>query len=232
MIFFDIDGTLVDHEKAQYIAAAAFQKKHAARFPEPTETFLARWHALAEKHFERYVKGLTTEEGKRRDRLRELFGEQDMPDAQADEIFGYFMRGYEENWEAYPDVMDCLRRLRGRPLGVITNGGAEQQRDKLRRVKINQYFSVVVISGVVGVAKPDAGIFSLAAERAGVEPKGCVYVGDRRETDAVAAQRAGFRGIWLDRKEESSDERDVPVLRSLRDLPDLLIGPPLNADIG
>jgi len=224
MIFFDIDGTLVDHEKAQYIAAAAFQKKHAARFPEPTESFLARWHALAEKHFERYVKGLTTEEGKRRDRLRELFGERDMPDAQADEIFGYFMRGYEKNWEAYPDVVDCLERLKGRPLGIITNGGATQQRDKLARVKIGQYFSVIVISGVVGVAKPDAGIFSLAAEKAGVEPNACVYVGDRRETDAVAAQRSGFRGIWLDRKGAAGNETEIGVIRGLSELPDLLKG--------
>lgn len=218
MIFFDLDGTLLDHEKAQYIAAAAFQERHADRFPEPTSRFLQRWHALAEKHFDRFVKGLTTEQGKRRDRLRELFGEEDMPDAEADEIFGYFMRKYEENWALFPDVMDCLERLKGLPLGVITNGGATQQREKLARVRIDRYFPVVVISGEVGVAKPDPGIFALAAEKARAEPRACVYIGDRRETDAVAAVQAGFRGIWLDRKGEAENETGVTVLRSLTGL--------------
>jgi putative hydrolase of the HAD superfamily len=222
MIFFDIDDTLVDHEKAQFVAAAAFQKRHAERFPEPTGQFLARWHALAEKHFQRYVQGLTSEQGKRWDRLRELFGEPDMPDGQADEIFSYFMRGYEDSWEAFPDVVNCLERLKGRPLGIISNGGASQQRDKLGRTRIASYFSLVIISGEVGVAKPDPGIFRIAAEKAGADPKTCVYVGDRRETDAVAATRAGFRGIWLDRKGKAKNESEVAVMRSLAELPKLL----------
>ena len=222
MIFFDIDDTLVDHEKAQFVAAAAFQKRHAERFPEPTEAFLRRWHALAEKHFQRYVDGLTTEQGKRRDRLRELFGEIDMPDAQADEIFSHFMRGYEDNWEAFPDVVECLERLKGRPLGIISNGGPSQQRDKLVRTQLASYFSVVVISGEAGVAKPNPGIFAFAAGQAKADPKTCVYVGDRRETDAIAATRAGFRGIWLDRKGVAKNETEVPVIHRLEELPVLL----------
>jgi len=35
MIFFDIDGTLVDHKSAELAVALAFQKEHDEVFPEP-----------------------------------------------------------------------------------------------------------------------------------------------------------------------------------------------------
>jgi phosphoglycolate phosphatase-like HAD superfamily hydrolase len=50
MIFFDIDGTLVDHEGAERAAARAFQQEHAHAFPERPQEFIQQWHAVAEKH--------------------------------------------------------------------------------------------------------------------------------------------------------------------------------------
>lgn len=49
-------------------------------------------------------------------------------------------------------------------------------------------FRHVVISGDVGLAKPDPRIFLLAAERAGLSPQELLFVDDsRRNTDAAAA---------------------------------------------
>ncbi len=65
-------------------------------------------------------------------------------------------------------------------------------------------------SSEVGAAKPDPRIFHHACDGLGLEKEEVAYVGDRRETDAIAATDAGLRGIWLDRPRTSL--RDIPVM--------------------
>ena len=71
------------------------------------------------------------------------------------------------------------------------------------------------LRAVTLAAKPDPRIFHHACDRLGLAPREVAYVGDRRETDAVAASDAGLRGIWLDREGASG-------VRTLEDLPALL----------
>jgi putative hydrolase of the HAD superfamily len=219
MIFFDLDGTLLDHERAEREGSAAFQRHHAGRFPESSAHFLKRWHDIAEKHMDRFLSGETTQHGQRRERMRELFADPAMADQEADTIFAFYLQKYQESWRLFPDVMDSLKQLQHLPLGIITNGGATQQRKKLQGTRLAGFFSAVVISGDLGVAKPDPGIFLHAAAAAHAQPEACVYIGDRRETDAVAASRAGFRGVWLDRSGVARSEGAIPVLHSLDQLP-------------
>jgi putative hydrolase of the HAD superfamily len=150
MIFFDLDGTLLDHEKAERNGAAAFQSFHVDVFPESAADFYGRWHAISEKHMNRFLNGEITEQDQRRDRMRELFADEGMTDEAADEKFDYYLQQYQENWCLFPDVMDCLERLRELPLGIITNGGPTQQRKKLSDVGIASFFSLIVISAPHG----------------------------------------------------------------------------------
>ena len=55
-------------------------------------------------------------------------------------------------------------------------------------------FDVVVISGEVGMHKPQPEIYRLAAERLGVEPVRCVFVDDLRE-NVRGAEEVGMRTI-------------------------------------
>ena len=56
------------------------------------------------------------------------------------------------------------------------------------RAAFPELFDGVVISGDVGLHKPQPEIFVLGAERAGVEPADCVFVDDLRENcDGAAA---------------------------------------------
>ncbi len=53
--------------------------------------------------------------------------------------------------------------LTHRPLGVITNGDEDQQKEKLSAVGIAGAFEVVVCSRAVGMAKLDPRLFAHAA---------------------------------------------------------------------
>jgi putative hydrolase of the HAD superfamily len=218
MIFFDIDGTLVDHRGAERAAALAFQRDRAAVFPEAPEDFVARWHRLAEKHVRRYLSGETSFQGQRRARMRELFEEEaELNDAAADELFGAYLERYEENWALYPDVPPCLRGFRGHNLGVISNGDSGQQRRKLETLRIADCFSTVVVSGDIAVSKPAAGIFAEACRAAGRQPGECVYVGDDYACDAEGSRNAGLHAVWLNR-DGATSEAAVTVIPSLAEL--------------
>jgi putative hydrolase of the HAD superfamily len=69
-------------------------------------------------------------------------------------------------------------RAAGFRTGLISNsmGGASYD-----RAIFPELFDGVVISGDVGMHKPQPEIFLLGAERAGVAPEQCVFVDDLRE---------------------------------------------------
>jgi putative hydrolase of the HAD superfamily len=152
-----------------------------------------------------------------------LFGEAgvDVSDSEADATFERYLRHYRSHWRLYPDALQCLERLAGRRLGIISNGHADAQRMKLEHTGIADRFGPVAISGDIGVAKPHPAIFRHARALADVPAERCIYVGDRLETDALAAEAAGMRGIFLDRDHGSPTTR-VPRIGSLEELPDLL----------
>jgi putative hydrolase of the HAD superfamily len=199
------------------------RRGHRSSFKEDLEAFLLRWETVSEKYFQSnspYLR-LTTEE-RRRGRVREIFSHS-LTDNEADARFQVYLDTYESRWELFPDSLPCLRSLKGRSLGLITNGEKEQHRSKIRKTDLGPYFSTVIISGEVGCAKPEQAIFELAAKQAGAPLADCVYVGDRLETDARGSRKAGMKGIWLDRKNKGGESGlEVPVIRSLMELPGLL----------
>ena len=223
VIFFDLDATLLDHDAAAKAGATKVYETYRPSFKEDLETFLLRWDTVSEKYFQSnspYLK-LTTEE-RRRARAREIFSHP-LSDNEADARFQVYLDTYESRWELFPDSLPCLRSLKGRPLGLITNGEKEQHRSKIQKMDLRPYFSTVIISGEVGCAKPERAIFELAAKKAGVAIEDCFYIGDRLNTDALGSQQAGMKGIWLDRKGKWNGKNvGVPVIKTLAELPELL----------
>ncbi len=59
------------------------------------------------------------------------------------------------------------------------------------------YFREVIESAVVGMRKPDPGIFSLGIRALGLEPGETAVVGDSYDKDIVPAKKAGAVTIWL-----------------------------------
>jgi len=224
MIFFDLDGTLLDNDAAVRAGVIVFLEAFRAEFSQDLESFLPRWEAATERHFQSTVSGRKESFwGQRRARMREIFG-RDFSDEEADSRFKVYLAAYEAGWRLYPDVRPCLEALAGRRIGLISNGDGEQQRAKLQRLGLGDTFEVVVISREVDCAKPDRAIFDLAAKQANVAVGDCTYVGDRLEADALGSRDAGMKGIWLNRKMTSiAVPSGISVISELRELPSLLL---------
>jgi len=74
-----------------------------------------------------------------------------------------------------------------------------------------------------GFLKPHPSIFQAALDLMEVRPDEAVMVGDSFAHDIIGAHQAGMRGILLARRElMERPPLDVPVIRSLNELPVLL----------
>ncbi|MGH2723417.1 MAG: HAD family hydrolase [Actinomycetota bacterium] len=97
-------------------------------------------------------------------------------------------------------------RRRGVKTALLSNSwGVEPYPRQL----LDELFDAVVISGEVGIRKPDPEVFRLAAGRLGLPPGACVFVDDV-EGNVKAARGVGMRGLVHEHA-----ERTVPRLERL-----------------
>ena len=76
----------------------------------------------------------------------------------------------------------------------------------LSKMSIYEYFHSIVISGEVGVKKPDPAIFSFALKQTGLRNDEVVYIGDAPE-DIQGARAAGIYPILIQRKQSDTDSQ-------------------------
>jgi putative hydrolase of the HAD superfamily len=81
---------------------------------------------------------------------------------------------------------------------------------------------MIVDSAILGIAKPDPGIFHHVAETLGVRPERCLYVGDTVRYDVLGARAAGFHPFHFDPHGLCVSQDDHPHLRSLGEVAALL----------
>jgi HAD superfamily hydrolase (TIGR01509 family) len=206
-VILDLDGTLVDHHGAVMEAVSAMLST-VDRGATEVDALRQTWWELERRHMDEYLAGGCTFAEQRRRRLRTflpLLGQPVPSDPHELDVWfvEHYLGAYEDAWRLYPDVRRCLGSLRDSAaslrLALLTNGDGAQQRAKLARFDLLADLDAVLVSEEIGVAKSDPVAFLRVCERLGVEPSQAVSVGDWLEGDAVAAQRAGLTGIWLDR---------------------------------
>lgn len=91
--------------------------------------------------------------------------------------------------EAMVAAVEAVRDA-GIPTGLISNSWGTGIYDRAPM----QIFDATVISGDVGLHKPEPEIYLLGAERIGVVPERCLFVDDLRE-NVAGAEAVGMAGI-------------------------------------
>lgn len=88
--------------------------------------------------------------------------------------------------------------------GVITNGFSRAQWNKVKNLHLEAWIpdSRIIVSGDEGVRKPDTGIFKLAEQRFGLDRKDTWFIGDTYATDICGAINAGWKSIWMNRRQD------------------------------
>jgi HAD superfamily hydrolase (TIGR01662 family) len=125
----------------------------------------------------------------------------------------------------YEDVPAGLKALSERNIciGLISNSHRCLESFQ-SHFELEGLIDVAISSSQHGYMKPHPSIFEAALKLAGVDASESVMVGDSLSQDIEGARRVGMRGVLVRRSEtiSAAEATDVPVIKSLRELPELL----------
>ncbi len=113
----------------------------------------------------------------------------------------------------YPETREVILGLyrRGYRLALASNTtGSIDAPLALEKEGIAGCFETVILSCVIGKRKPGPDILLEAADRMGIHPSQCAYIGDRPEWDVVAARRAGFHRTVILRLPHKPLQASIP----------------------
>ena len=102
--------------------------------------------------------------------------------------------------EEQVSVVKKLRKL-GIKTAIVTNVAEDRfqfQRNKIEVMGLTPLFDAIILSGEVGVHKPDRRVFDYATQQLGVANENCVFVGDNPDADIIGAINAGMEAVWID----------------------------------
>lgn len=139
-----------------------------------------------------------------------------------EELTLHYDKKFGDHNVIFPNSEKLLKELksRGYITGVITNGPSMLQNHKMDTSGLRPYCDIVVVSGDVGIHKPDPQLFVYTAEKLGLPTGECTYVGDHPINDIQGALEAGMKAIRMNHgwfKDQDLRE-DVPVIEDIIDV--------------
>lgn len=207
LVLFDLDGTLVDSEKA---IVESFRR---ASEITGIEIDLNKLRDLIGYPLMDVVRGSLVNE---------------VDETKLTEYIRIRRKIMSEIWRdqvrLYPDVIPVLEELKKRHyiLGTASSSIISRIREFLEFFKITHYFDIIsgVIEGKIrGKPYPDTILYAIAM--AGVNPFQTVYIGDM-EVDCISADRAGTIFIRIARRSNQWKCAPLMTIRSLIELLDIL----------
>jgi len=186
-VLFDLDETLI-HRAIRRFIADQYTRYAAVLAPASAEQYTSRFLELEDDG--RVAKAVIYPA------LLQALG---ITGVAAGTLLADYRAVYPSFTTPNPGALETLRALRahGLRLGIITNGSGALQNGKIDAIGIRPLLDCVVVSELVGLAKPDPAIFRLAAGQLGVKTEDCVFIGDNPRLDVAGALGAGCGAIWF-----------------------------------
>lgn len=183
-VLFDIDDTLYDTSFQMSTARLnAIKAMIEAGLPTDIETTY--------RVLQQIVKEYGTNYNKHYDKLLERLGLKWDP-----RVIAAGVAAYRETSPAYlkpyPDTIPTLLKLRdlGYRLGIVSEGRAVKQWQKLIQLGIQHLFQFVIISEEVGIKTMSPELFKMILKELEVQPNEAIFVGNQLETDILCANKA------------------------------------------
>lgn len=164
--------------------------------------------------------GLTPYERRIGDFLREFEGGREAAPAEVHAVADRSVGPWLERWRPDPEALPLLRHLRkSMRTALISNfDHPPPLLERIARDGLSEHLECVVVSGDVGVEKPDPAVFAPALAATGLDPAEVLFVGDSAE-DVAGARAAGLGPVLVDRMGNGPPvPPDVRVIRSLAEL--------------
>ena len=139
----------------------------------------------------------------------------------ADELSKHWQSWVPKNSLPMIGLYQCLTELieMSFKLCLVSNGQSKNQREKIKKLALDEYFEKIVISEEVGFKNPDIQIFQKALCKMGCNADEAFFVGDHPLNDYMGSIEAGLFGIWYEGAHQWPDDYPKPVsIKTLNEL--------------
>lgn len=230
-IYFDLDDTLCAYWDASKAAMRTAFAKHGPEGITPEEMVIHwadafRAFAPQLRTLGMWDKYLETGEPTRTEQMRRTLAlagvvDEDMAAALSET----YRVERNRNLRLFSDAIPVLDILFARyPLGLITNGPADIQRQEVETLGIAHYFKNIYIEGEMKQGKPHPDVFARAAEAVGCEAHEVLMVGNSFAHDVRAALENGWHAIWVRRASDvAPSSRGIEEMPADAPVPDAVI---------
>ena len=164
VLLFDVDGTLLDFDKAEMIGI----ERVLTHFGVPaTEENMQKYHHLNKSYWQKLERGELTREQVLSLRFEDYFKDFGIT-VNGAEVDGLYRRTLNESAFLLEGVMDLLNGLKDRyELHIVTNGVAETQYKRLAAAGLDKLFQGIYVSEESGYQKPQQEYFDYCFEKMG-----------------------------------------------------------------
>jgi len=191
-VLFDVDGVLIDSFDANHKFVTELLDKFGYSFME--KDAYSNYFNYAMRDIIAHSTNLTDEE--EINRIWQAAKDRVVP-------YPYELIKTPENLE------EILKTLKAKySLGIVTSRSHSGIFSIPHLDALKEYFSLAVGYEDTKEHKPDAAPLLFAAEKLGVKPEECVYIGDM-VTDAQAAKAAGMKSITYSKKEQKISDANT-----------------------
>lgn len=194
-VVFDLDHTLFDRYATLEKVLPTFYHQYRSKIPSEmsVDAFIDRF-ILAEKRYIyfgwRKLIQACVEDGILTSVAEDEFGE----------IIHFILHScWTMDAVPYTFTAPTLLKLRemGYKIGIITNGSHDVQSRKIELLGLEEYTDEIIISGDIGVHKPNAEPFLLMSQQLEIPPQELMYVGDNPVNDVSGSRNAGYIPVWV-----------------------------------
>ena len=221
-LLFDVDGTLLDFNKAEEQALInTFQKYNIVL----TEQMNQRYEQINKQLWKDFENGLIDKKTIVYTRFVQLFQEFGI-----DEDGIAFEDDYQdalgEGYFLLPHARDILEKLYQKyPLYVVTNGVSKTQYSRLKGTRIDQYFQDIFVSEDIGYQKPTREYFDYCFKKMkNIDLDQTLIIGGSLSSDIQGGINVGIDTCWYNPHciEKPQDMNITYIIHDLRELLDLL----------
>ncbi|MGR4865755.1 HAD family hydrolase [Caulobacter sp. LARHSG274] len=119
--------------------------------------------------------------------------------AEANRLVADYAENCCKHAQPFEGMTRVLVQLRGtgKRLGIVTNGESAFQSRHLEALDLWRLVDEVLVSEEEGLRKPDPQLFLRGANRLGVPPEQCLFVGDNPRADILGAAAVGMQTAWF-----------------------------------
>lgn len=197
MVYFDLDGTLLDFARSEREALTAIFSENGVFL---TERDVQSYVEINKKWWRAFSEGRFSKERIVVARFEEFISFLGRTDLNVEEISKRYLEKLSQTAHFLPGAENFLKKMKGSKcrMAVLTNGVRTVQENRSKLLKLERFFEFILTSEEAGKPKPDPAMFFAASSKSGIPLNESIYVGDDPTIDFLAAKNAGTDFVLLD----------------------------------